>query len=60
MIMCCMHVTGTLITYWQRLEKLLGCLHINRPVANLAQVLHNVGAKQEFCVGRSTVKLKQL
>jgi len=60
MIMRCLHVTGTLITYWQRLEKLLGRSHINRPIANLAQVIHNIGSKQKFCVGGSTVKLKQL
>ena len=48
MIMRCLHVAGTLITYWQRLEKLLGSLAYNRPIANLRQLFHNVGAKEKF------------
>jgi hypothetical protein len=53
--MLCVHVAGTLITYWQMLIKVLVCPHINGSIPNLRQVLHDIDPKKKFCVGRSTL-----
>ena len=58
LVVLCLHMARTLVTYWQSLANLPIFPHVKRPLANLRKIINNVRTKKELRIGRPGVKIK--